>query len=646
MSSSGQIGSQEIEGFGIFDEEPVIPESSGIKHPVDADAQILEPKDNRSETLRVQVAILDKLMNLVGEQVLVRNQLIQYAKSYEAHVELAKLSQRLNILTAELQNVVMKTRMQPIGSIFSRFTRVVRDLGRELSKSLEFNALGSETELDKTIIEAIRDPLTHIIRNSIDHGIEPVEERRAKGKKETGKISVKAHHENGQVVIEIADDGRGLESKLILEKAIARGFVKSEAQQYMNDREIQNLIFLPGFSTMDRVSPVSGRGVGMDVVRQNVERVGGVIDLQSVAGFGMTIRLKIPLTLAIVPALIVCSAGQRFAIPQSKLMELVLIDESNNGGERLEILQGCLVLRLRGEVLPVLVLSEELNRSKPRLDESIGDYLRGIVNIAILNADGQLFGLIVDSVEDTTDIVVKSLPYFLKDLGYFSGATIMGDGSVALAIDVSGVASGANLHYGGKDLVSNLDANHRLSSQDSSKGDGSDFLLVDLGTDTRFAIPLFLVARIEEFSVAHLDFSGDQRVVKYRDMLLPIFSLHEFLNLSSENSLSERDQVAVVVVDHGGRLYGIEVYEFCDVVSIASEVDHSIKDRAGIFGTLILGDEVLVVVDVLEMIDLLKTSLNCSDALPRQSADSPIREEDKNSLHSDIPEMRKDLIGA
>ena len=569
------------------------------------------PEDSQAETIRVHVSLLDNLMNLIGELVLIRNQLLQYAKVNDEDAEFTKMSQRLDILTAELQSEVMKTRMQPVGNVLSKFTRVVRDMGRELGKKIELDIQGGETELDKTIIEAVKDPLTHIVRNSIDHGIETTAERRAHGKSETGHIAIHAHHESGQVIIEISDDGRGLDPKRIGSKAVEKGLLTAEALSKMTDRDVQSLIFSPGFSTAAAVSNISGRGVGMDVVKTNVERIGGVVDLTSVPLSGTTIKLKIPLTLAIVPALIVRAMNQRFAIPQSKLVELVRIDPSDPSGLKIESLQGTPVLRLRGRIRTLLRLSEVLastRASKVGGQASSTAPNDSSINIVILNADNFQFGLIVDTVEDTADIVVKALPSFLKELSHFSGATIMGDGSVALTIDVMGLCaatrSNPEIDLG---LTTANEAAQKLRSKHQM--DVTEFLLVDVGAPSSYAIPLTLVSRLEEFDASTLVLSGEQKVVRYRDRLLPIFSLPKFLKLPFQTRQDTKAKIPVVVIRRGDHLYGIEVEQIQDVVALPSHIDQTLRDRPGILGTMVADKNILVVVDIFGMIDAINASM-------------------------------------
>ena len=389
--------------------------------------------DRRKETrgvadssIRVDVDILDRLMNLVGELVLARNQILQYAPAQSDSTFIAT-SQHLNLVTTELQEGVMKTRMQPIGNIWGKFPRVVRDLSMAVGKKIRLEMEGKDTELDKTLIEAIKDPLTHIVRNSCDHGIESPETRVANGKDEEGTLLLRAFHEGGQVNIEIIDDGGGIDPEKIKSKALEKNVITQEQADRMGDRELVNLVFAPGFSTAAKVTNVSGRGVGMDVVRTNIEKIGGSVDIQSAPGKGTTLRVKIPLTLAIIPALIITTAGERYAIPQVNLLELVRLD-GEEAKKSVELIQGVPVYRLRGNLLPLVSLNDELKVAK--------DVESDAINIVVLHADERQFGLVVEGISDTEEIVVKPLGKQLKGISAFSGATIMGDGKLALILDV------------------------------------------------------------------------------------------------------------------------------------------------------------------------------------------------------------------
>jgi two-component system chemotaxis sensor kinase CheA len=384
-------------------------------------------------SIRVDVALLDKLMNLVGELVLARNQIIQFTGAHSDATFLGA-AQQLNLITTELQEGVMKTRMQPIGNIWHKFPRVVRDLARSCDKRVELVMEGESTELDKTLIEAIKDPLTHLVRNSVDHGIESPDRRAAAGKPPVGRLLLRAYHEGGQVNVEVIDDGGGLDAEKIRDKAIERGIISADQASRMGEREMLRLIFLPGFSTAAKVTNVSGRGVGMDVVRTNIERIGGTIDLHGKRGVGTTIKIKIPLTLAIIPALVVASGENRYAIPQASLVELVHL-EGERARDGVELLYGVPVYRLRGKLLTLVYLADALQDTAPPATNVTDE-----VSIVVLQADDRQFGLVVQAVHDTEEIVVKPLGKHLKGTPVFAGATIMGDGRVALILDILGLA--------------------------------------------------------------------------------------------------------------------------------------------------------------------------------------------------------------
>ncbi|HKB35652.1 MAG TPA: chemotaxis protein CheA, partial [Gemmataceae bacterium] len=412
-----------------------------------ADARASAVSDS---TIRVDVGLLDELMNLVGELVLARNQIVQHTTAQENSAFLSTV-QRLNLLTTELQAGVMKTRMQPINTIWSKFPRVVRDLAIACGKQASLDMEGQETELDKSIIEAIRDPLTHLVRNAVDHGIEAPTDREVRGKPAQGRVALHAFHEGGKVIIEISDDGAGIDPHRVRAKAIQAKLVTPEQADRLNDRELVNLVFLPGFSTTDRVTQFSGRGVGMDVVRTHVEKIGGTVTIESRIGRGTTVKMKIPLTLAIIPALTVASAGDRFAIPQVSLLELVRL-EGEQAKRSIERMHGAPVYRLRGNLLPLVYLNEqlEIDDSKTQIGSKTlsSQFDTPAINIVVLQADDRQFGLVVDAIHDTEEIVVKPLQKQLKGINVFAGATIMGDGKVALILDVLGLAQRANVVAG------------------------------------------------------------------------------------------------------------------------------------------------------------------------------------------------------
>ncbi|HEX4902716.1 MAG TPA: chemotaxis protein CheA, partial [Acidimicrobiales bacterium] len=483
--------------------------------------------------IRVDVGLLDDLMNLVGELVLARNQILQFTHAAGDSL-LSATSQRLNLITTELQEGVMKTRMQPIDHVWSRFPRVVRDLAVACDKQVRIEMVGRDTELDRTILEAIKDPLTHLIRNSVDHGIEPPDERVSAGKAAQGTVLLRAFHEGGQVNIEISDDGRGLSFERIGAKAVERQLVSPAQLASMAPRDVANLIFEPGFSTAEQVTNVSGRGVGMDVVRTNVEGIGGTIDVQTEAGRGTTFRIRIPLTLAIIPALVVRSGGERYAIPQVSLLELLRIDRRE---APVETIAGAPVHRLRGELLPLVDLGEVLGASAgdpSAVDGSDPD----ISNIVVVQADGRPFGLVVDEIMDTAEIVVKPLGPMLKVLDVFAGATIMGDGRVALILDVPGIAGHSGVFGPAADA-------RRDVGDDDALDDAlrCTLLLASVG-DRRVALMLDLVARLEEIPVSRIERAGGRLVVQYRGQIMPLVPVADALG--GHLDLAAREQVSVV----------------------------------------------------------------------------------------------------
>ncbi|HZP16886.1 MAG TPA: chemotaxis protein CheA [Terriglobales bacterium] len=541
-------------------------------------------------TIRVDVGQLDKLMNRVGELVLLRNQIVQYTNSTEDS-ELLGTSQRLNLLTTELQEGVMKTRMQPIGNIWSKFPRTVRDVAVGCGKQVRIEMEGKETELDKTIIEAIKDPLTHLVRNAVDHGIEPPEARRAAGKDPEGRLFLRAFHEGGQVNIEITDDGAGLDGERIRNKAIQKALVGADQAARMTEREITNLIFLPGFSTADKVTNVSGRGVGMDVVKTNIEKIGGTVDVQSRKGEGTTVRMKIPLTLAIIPALIVTTADDRYAIPQVSLLELVRL-EGEQVRKGIELVNGAPVYRLRGRLLPLVYLKRELK---------VGNTAEAVeaqnVNIVVLRADDRQFGLVVDEINDTEEIVVKPLSKQLKSINAYAGATIMGDGKVALILDVLGLAQRASVISEVRDRAV-AEKQERQALGAAAGGQSNAVLLFQYGESGRMAIDLGLVARLEEFPADSVEVAADQEVVQYRGQIMPLVRVSEALESKRQKAAAAANgSLHVVVYAEKGRSVGLVVDRILDIVE-ESFVMQPHTGRTGVMGSAVIQKRVTDILDV------------------------------------------------
>lgn len=536
-------------------------------------------------SIRVDVPVLDSLMNLVGELVLARNQIVEYVGAHE-NTQVVAAAQRLNLITSELQEGVMQTRMQPIHSVWAKLPRVVRDLSRACGKQIRVEMEGKSTELDKSLIEAMKDPITHLVRNSVDHGIESPEQRLAAGKPAEGTLLLRAFHEGGQVHIEISDDGGGIHPERIKQKAIENGVVTVEQASRMSDQEICKMIFLPGLSTAEAVTNISGRGVGMDVVKTNIEKISGAIDLDTEVGRGTVFKIRVPLTLAIVPALIVSTGGQRFAIPQVNLIELIRIDEEDQS-RAIEFIHGCPVHRLRGQLLPIVYLNKELMLDTPQ---------EGALNIVVLQAEKCRFGLVVDQINDTQEIVVKPLTEALKCIPVFAGATIMGDGRVALILDTLGIGQRARVMSDSPDRAVSLS----VSSVAEKVGKSETLLLVSTASDGRLAIPLNRVARLEQFELERTERAGTTVVVQYRGQILPLVQLSDFLHerrASHDEQDLDASLIQVVVFGEEGRQVGLIVKEIIDVVD---EVLHTRgkSSRDGVLGTAAIDGQVTELLDV------------------------------------------------
>jgi two-component system, chemotaxis family, sensor kinase CheA len=570
-------------------------ETSGENnHPTPAPASPDSPMQSAADTtIRVDVALLDKLMTRVGELVLARNQILQFNSLFENN-DFVYTTQRLNLITTELQEGVMKTRMQQIGNVWSKFPRMVRDLSAICGKEVRIEMEGKETELDKTIIEAIKDPLTHLVRNTVDHGIETPDVRRAKGKSPEGCLLLRAYHEGGQVNIEISDDGAGLNLERIKQKAVEKGLLTEEKAQAMQSREISQLIFLPGFSTAEKVSNVSGRGVGMDVVKTNIEKIGGTIDLQTNSGAGTTVKIKIPLTLAIIPALIVSTAGHRFAIPQVNLLELVRL-EGDAVSDSIELIHGAPVYRLRGRLLPLVYLRKVLKTEARHAHSSQAD-AEAAVNIVVLKADDRQFGLVVDRISDTEEIVVKPLSPQLKNVSVYSGATIMGDGKVALILDVLGLAHNAGVLPKDRDRSGTENSS---KSTETVKGVTS-LLILATGHHKRLALPISQVARLEKIPLNSIEFTDNQEVVQYRGEILPLIRLAQILGIK-EPVEDLGDFLNVVVYISNGQGFGLVVTQIVDIVETHVEISRP-STREGLLGSAIINDRVTDLVDLPKII--------------------------------------------
>lgn len=527
-----------------------------------------------AQTIRVTVDVLEDLMTLVSELVLTRNQLLQLARMQDNSGFTAPL-QRLSHITSELQEGVMKTRMQPVGNAWNKLPRLVRDLSHDLNKKIELTMLGADTELDRQVLELIKDPLTHMVRNSGDHGLESAAERRAAGKPETGRITLNAYHEGGHIIIEIADDGRGLPAEKIRAKVLANGLASEAELAGMSETQIQRFIFRAGFSTAANVTAVSGRGVGMDVVKTNIEKIGGTVDLKSTAGQGTTFIIKIPLTLAIVSALIVESVSERFAIPQLSVVELVRARRAGDnspgttGESVIELINDTPVLRLRDRLLPLVSLGDLLGLGASETGTSGA-------HIVVTQVGSSLLGIIVDRVFDTEEIVVKPVAPILRHITMFSGNTILGDGSVIMILDPAGIARTTGVGAGGGDKAIKPEAVENAASSDRIA-----LLLFRVNGAERMAVPLNLVARLENIARDKIELSSGSPVTQYRGRLMPLVSL------TNQDDTSTPSQSLLVFAD-GDHAMGLMVDEIIDVVEDKLEIELA-SARPGSLGTAVIG---------------------------------------------------------
>jgi two-component system chemotaxis sensor kinase CheA len=583
-------------------------------------------------TVRVQVNMLEMLMNLAGELVLGRNQLLQAILSHDTRL-IEMSGQRMDRITTSLQEAIMLTRMQPVGIVFNKFPRVVRDLSRKLGKEVELRVEGREVELDKTIIEAISDPLTHLVRNAVDHGIESPEVRTRAGKPAGGTIELRAFHAAGQVNIEVSDDGKGLHGDKLVASAIAKGVITEPQARLMSDNEKMNLIFLPGFSTAQTVSDVSGRGVGMDVVRTNIEKIGGHVLIDSHPGEGTSIQIKLPLTLAIIPCQIVVVMEERFAIPQVNLLELLRITPDKLK-ERIDVIGNAEVLRLRDELLPLVRLADVIglerkyrdqnqrkltpekrtsiaDRRSRRIDSTAeGDcpepasddndnrktpdrryHADSSMNIAVVASATMKYGLIVDQLLDAEEIVVKPLSRHLKGYNGYAGATIMGDGRVSLILDVTGISQMAQLNF----VQDKKRAAEDAMIKTRAEGDKQSLLIFWSAEKEQFASPLGLVRRIEKIKRTQVEHVGGRRVMQYKGGSLPLFSLDEAANVGP---LADVEDLLVIVFFIANREIGLLASGPVDAVEIRVAFDNLIMKQTGIMGSAIIAGHTTLLVDI------------------------------------------------
>lgn len=599
-------------------------------------------KSKPETSLRVHVSLLDNLMTLAGELVLSRNQLLQ-AKSSGDTSTLDTVCQRIDLITSELQETIMLTRMQPIGNIFNKFPRVVRDLSRNLGKDVELALEGSDVELDKTIIEGLNDPLTHLVRNSVDHGVEMPEARRAAGKNPVGTLKLVAFHEAGQVNIEIIDDGAGIDPEKVARSAVKKGAITEEQARLMTDQEKVGLIMLPGLSTAEKVTDVSGRGVGMDVVKTNLDELGGAINIDSTPGRGTTIRIKLPLTLAIIPSQIVTSGGERFAIPQLNMNELLRIPAAQVKN-RIERVGNADVVRLRGKLLPLVNLADVLKiervytdpetgerrsdrreriadrrshysdlvvrgeggkegESAPRKEDTRQDrrfHAASAINIVVVTTGPISYGLVVDELGDAEEIVVKPLGRHLKQCQGYAGATIMGDGRVSLIIDIAGISQMAQLNSMDRtERAAEIEREELMRMRDTKHS----LLTFHNTPDEQFSVPVELVLRIEKIRASAIEDLGGQRVIQYRGASLPLFTISQ---VAKVKPLPQIDEYIVLVFALSGREIGLLATGPVDATYVDLAMDVTTLKQPGISGSAIIDGATTLMVDIYNVIQTLR----------------------------------------
>ncbi|MEI6836170.1 MAG: chemotaxis protein CheA [Alcaligenaceae bacterium] len=567
--------------------------------------ELKKPKASKSNELaaapvKVNLEVLDKLINVASEMVLARNRLLPFTNvlldpGFSAAVR------SIDLLTRELQERMMTTRMEPISQVWMKFPRLVRDISAELGKKVEVIQEGADTELDRTLLDTIRDPLVHIIRNCVDHGIEIPSARLERGKAEIGRILLRANHENGMVVIEIADDGAGIDYEAVREKIVEKNLADvSDAAQF-SDSQLLPFIFMPGFSTKKTVTNLSGRGVGADVVKTNISNIGGTVEVESHRGRGTNMRLKIPLTLAIMPALFVRCQGERYAIPQNSIVEMIHLDAKRNETE-LEDFYGVPVFRLRGQLVPLLFLSKQLN-----LDAALPGAGQGL-HVAILQSYGVLFGLAVDEVLDIQEVVVKSLGQGLKDISEFAGATILGDGRVALILHVDGIATNSGLVA--KLQARALNPDRQLSDSVATKE--VPILLFNLPGLDNLAIELSYVERLEKVAASKIQRNGDRDVVTYGDGIMPLIPLDQYVQGATARQYQDDELLSVIVHFHNDQPIGLVVRQVQDITNVPANFHRTEPPQRGLRGCVIRDDYIINILDLQEIRMLYNLPQNSS----------------------------------
>ena len=561
------------------------------------------PESQENNTpVRINLDTLDKLMNLASEMVLARNRLLPFADN-SADLQFTNTVHSIDLLTLELQERMMKMRMQSISHVWSKFPRLIRDAANQTNKKVTLIQNGADTEIDRSLLDAIRDPLMHIIRNSVDHSIEEPDVRIRKGKSDTGQIILNASHQNGMILIEVSDDGAGINLELIKRRAIERKLISPEIATQLSKSELIDLIFQPGFSTKESVSNLSGRGVGMDVVKTNITNIGGTIDITSEPDMGTQIQLKIPLTLAIIPALFITCADQVFAIPENRIIELVKLSPTSQADE-FQNFHGIPVFKLRNQLLPLIYLDKvlELKAATSTLDDDI--------YIVLLQSGSTYFGLAVASVDNIQDIVVKPLGGTLNDIPYFAGATIMGNGRVSLILDIDNIA----LHSGfSKQDLSTLNKEKQLDTNPPIEMMG--ILVFEIAGLERMAIPLDRLRHIDILDTDQTQMQGDKEVIYLNKELFYVIQLNQFVNGADTQHFSKSKHVPALTCVSNQRLYSLVVEHVVEIIQVPKQLIESATPQKGIEGYAIWNDQVINILDLDEI--LLMYNMQDSDIYPK-----------------------------
>ena len=557
-------------------------------------------KPTIEESVRVPVSRLNSLVDLAGELVLVRNQTLRFSEPMSKQVPgLGSILQNLDRVTTELQEEIMNTRMQQVGKVFGKFPRVIRQLATDLGKQITLVSEGNEVELDKTIIEALSDPMTHIVRNTADHGIEFPDEREKAGKPTTGVLTLKAFHESGQVIIRMSDDGRGINPRKVSQIAINKGVVTEEQVALMSEKDKINLVMAAGFSTAEKVSSVSGRGVGMDVVRSNIEQIGGTIDLTSVFGEGTTITMTLPLTMAIISSLIVESEKMRFAFPQVNIEEMVILNQEDMQ-EMTAVVQGKKVLRLRGNLVPLISLQSGLNIPKAEKEkerkEVDGEEHSENMQILIVKAGFHRVGIIVDAILESEEIVVKPMPDYLSALKSFSGTTILGDGTVSMIMDITGFINKNELILQDSGSPERRTGRRHIGEDGESLHESQSLLIFDNGSEENFAFALPWIQRVDQIQTSSIQHIGSKEYVNHRGAQMRLLRLEDYLPIQHPEIASE--EVSVIIPKNANVPVGILINKVIDTRNEAFDMEKAVIDSEGILGSTLINGKITLILDV------------------------------------------------